>query len=285
MTSDHIVVDAPWLLAHSGDPDVVVVDATVQKERHRRPPYVSGRAVFERDGHIPGARHADLVGDFSDPDGSFLFSRPNRARVADQLELLGIGGSSRVVVYDTRGGAWAARLLWVLKSWGVHAVWALDGALEEWRRIGGRLETGPESSVAVPSDPVVLAGEETGFVDLAEVEQVVAVTRTTMLVSAVAADVYDGTRPVGGRFGHIPTSLGLSYRELLDDRSRVDLGLLQIRLEKLGISRGDAIVTYCGGGVDASGLAMSLHRLGFTDVAVYDGSLNEWNADPGRPLE
>ena len=43
-------------------------------------------------------------------------------------------------------------------------------------------------------------------------------------------------------------------------------------------------ITYCGGGVAASSVAFTMHRLGFTDVAVYMGSLQEWAADPENPM-
>ena len=44
------------------------------------------------------------------------------------------------------------------------------------------------------------------------------------------------------------------------------------------------VVTYCGGGIAASGGAFVLTLLGHTNVAVYDGSLGEWAADPANPL-
>lgn len=42
-------------------------------------------------------------------------------------------------------------------------------------------------------------------------------------------------------------------------------------------------VTYCGGGIAASSAAL-LTLLGHDDVAVYDGSLSEWAADPSLPM-
>ncbi len=44
------------------------------------------------------------------------------------------------------------------------------------------------------------------------------------------------------------------------------------------------LVTYCNGGIAAAAAALQLVRLGETDVAIYDGSLNEWAADPDAPL-
>jgi thiosulfate/3-mercaptopyruvate sulfurtransferase len=44
-------------------------------------------------------------------------------------------------------------------------------------------------------------------------------------------------------------------------------------------------ITYCGGGIAASADAFALTRLGFTDVAVYAASLEEWAADPANPMD
>jgi thiosulfate/3-mercaptopyruvate sulfurtransferase len=36
--------------------------------------------------------------------------------------------------------------------------------------------------------------------------------------------------------------------------------------------------------VTASGSALALTMLGVSNIAVYDGSLSEWSADPALPL-
>jgi thiosulfate/3-mercaptopyruvate sulfurtransferase len=41
---------------------------------------------------------------------------------------------------------------------------------------------------------------------------------------------------------------------------------------------------YCAGGIAATSDALALVLLGRDDVALYDGSLNEWSADADAPL-
>jgi thiosulfate/3-mercaptopyruvate sulfurtransferase len=46
----------------------------------------------------------------------------------------------------------------------------------------------------------------------------------------------------------------------------------------------DRIIVYCGAGIAAASDALALTLLGRADVALYDGSLNEWVADAATPL-
>lgn len=54
-----------------------------------------------------------------------------------------------------------------------------------------------------------------------------------------------------------------------------------------GVRAGEAerIITYCGGGVNATVDALALIVLGYENVAVYDGSMSEWGNDHTLPLE
>jgi thiosulfate/3-mercaptopyruvate sulfurtransferase len=44
-------------------------------------------------------------------------------------------------------------------------------------------------------------------------------------------------------------------------------------------------ITYCGGGYYGAFAALVLHLMGFEDVAMYDGALEEWTSDPSNPVE
>ena len=44
------------------------------------------------------------------------------------------------------------------------------------------------------------------------------------------------------------------------------------------------MITYCGGGIAASQAAYLLTLLGKENVALYNGSMMEWGADPNLPL-
>ncbi len=46
----------------------------------------------------------------------------------------------------------------------------------------------------------------------------------------------------------------------------------------------ERVVVYCRGGIAAAADALALTVLGHRDIAIYDGSLNEWTTDPRAPL-
>ena len=140
------LVTTDWLADHLADPRLVVVDASVLGvETPAGFRWLSGLDDYLIAGHVPGAVFADLLEEFSDPDGPYSFTRPDPARLERVARELGIDDDVAVVVYDTSLGHWAARLWWLLTSAGIERVAVLDGGLARWRADGRALETGFES--------------------------------------------------------------------------------------------------------------------------------------------
>lgn len=282
------LVDDTWLAAHLEDPRLVVLDATALLPSPREDGdyrSASGHGTWaER--HVPGSRHADLTGDLSDHDAPYHFAVPSPEALAAALARLGVGEGGEVVSYDSGGGIWAARLWWMLRAIGVPAA-VLDGGLEAWEAAGRPLasgdDTGPVAAVS-PLTPVVRPDLWSGIDDVAAVSRG---ERPGTLVCALPPGGYDGSAPTRySRRGHIPGSRSLPGRGLLDESGRVLPSYeLAARIGAVLDIDDSPVVLYCGGGISAAGAALALTLLGRTDVSVYDGSLEEWSKDPGRPME
>ena len=69
---------------------------------------------------------------------------------------------------------------------------------------------------------------------------------------------------------------------LTDDPSRLKSApQLEALFESVGAAAGKTVVTTCGSGISACLLALALHELGRSPVAVYDGSWAEWGCSRG----
>lgn len=286
------LVDASRLAAHLGDPDLVVLDATVDLAR----PEHDGdhRSASGREGwvlaRVPGSVHLDLLHDLADPDAGYHFAHPSSALARDVLEGLGIHDACTVVLYDSADGFWSARAWWTLRALGVDAL-VLDGGLTAWRAAGQPVETGapPRSGRASverrPSAPLTLRDDPTLWATRDDVLAVVEGRSDARLVCALGADQFTGRAPTRySRRGHIPTSLNLPARHLAGAGGTL-LPAAELQRAVNGSLPQDAeIILYCGGGISASYAALGLVAAGRTRVRIYDGSLEEWSADPRLPL-
>jgi thiosulfate/3-mercaptopyruvate sulfurtransferase len=273
------LVTAEWLSQHLDDPDLVVLDCTVRVDMEEGGGFriVSGRADYDG-GHIPSAGFADLMGDLSDGDSPLGFAVPTPEQFAAAMGALGVGDDSRVVLYDTGGSAWAARVWWMLRWIGFDRAALLDGGLGAWTAEERPLSTEPVSRQArtltpAPRPELIADRDEV----LAAIDN-----EAVWLIDALPAESYRGEMTMYPRPGHIPGASNIPAFALLDESGRYrphdELDAMHDR------DRNARAITYCGGGISASSNAFIMTRLGFTDVAVYAASLQEWAADPANPM-
>ncbi|HXY45582.1 MAG TPA: rhodanese-like domain-containing protein [Acidimicrobiales bacterium] len=287
VTLPGLLVDADWL-AVNRHPCLAVLDATVvlaPPSRDGDYRAESGHAGFLA-GHIPGARHADLLGRLSDPLSACHFTRPAAAELASALAELGVLDGIAVVTYDTVGGIWAARLWWMLRWIGLPAA-VLDGGLQAWVARGGELESGAASAhlprqAGRPAEVDERAGM---WADRGEVARIASGAASSPLVCALSTEVFDGSVPTRyARRGHIPRSVNVPARSLLGPSGRFLAGK-ELEDATAAVGFGEPVTVYCGAGVSAAVVALALTLQGRENVAIYDGSLEEWSACAALPLE
>jgi len=178
-----------------------------------------------------------------------------------------------VVAVDHAGGQFATRLWWALNYYGHTAVSVLQGGWNRWVEEENPVESGPVTPPRAIFTPRVrpklrlTAGQlalRLGQPDL-------------QLIDARDAGQYTGARRRGPRGGHIPGALNLP-RELFfaPEGGFLPKDELRRRMKEARITAGRPAVVYCNGGVAATVVLFNLARLGYTNLANYDGSWNEW---------
>ncbi|MGB2612308.1 MAG: rhodanese-like domain-containing protein, partial [Isosphaeraceae bacterium] len=196
-------------------------------------------------------------------------------RFAAAMAERGIGDQTHVVAVDHAGGQFATRLWWALNYYGHDAVSVLQGGWNRWVEEGNLVESGPVSPTRAVFTPRVrlelrLTADQLalrlGQPDL-------------QLIDARDAGQFTGARRRGPRGGHIPGAINLS-RELFfaPEGGFLPLEELRRRIEQAGITADRSTVAYCNGGVAATVVLFNLARLGYSNLANYDGSWNEWGA-------
>ncbi|MDQ1598120.1 MAG: thiosulfate/3-mercaptopyruvate sulfurtransferase [Microbacteriaceae bacterium] len=260
------------------DASLVLHSATFDGDYRRE----SGRPAWI-DGHIPGSRHVDVVTQFSDPQATLHYAHPEPAAIAAELARLGVAEGRQVVVYDSTGGMFAARL-WYLLDWIGVPVRVLDGGFRAWAESGRPVESGESPA------PTPVAAWPANAVRPAWVTKEELIGRSEEdlrpLVCGLPAGSFTGSDPTRySRRGHIPGSVNVSSRDLFaaDGTVRGERELREAYVTQ-GVSGEEEVLLYCGGGISAAANALTLAELGVTAVRIYDGSLEEWSADESLPL-
>ena len=274
-----LLVTTQWLSEHLDDEDLVVLDTTilVQQDENGKMSSISGRDSYDA-GHIPTAGYADLLGDLSDQDSSMTFVMPSPEQFRIAMGKLGVGNDSRVVLYSANYPAWAARLWWMLRWAGFDQVALLDGGLNAWVTEGRPLSTEPATD---PEKEFVLSLRQ-GVIAYQD-EVLAAINNDEVsIIDTMNVAHFNGNFTMYDRPGHITSASNMPSTDLMDEsgyfKSFDELDMMH------DDDRGNRVITYCGGGVAASTVAFTMYRLGYSDVAVYMGSLQEWTKNPENPM-
>ncbi|WP_298825921.1 sulfurtransferase [uncultured Planococcus sp.] len=288
-----LIVSTDWLEQRLDDPDLRIIDATAFMDipADGGPPSVqSGKASYQ-EGHIPGAVYADLLNELSDPDSPLPFMAPPREHFVKKMTELGLGDGHYTVIYDQGAlvknpvvaAYWASRLAWQMHYEGYENVAILEGGLPKWKE-----ENRPLTVVQGNYAPATFTGQRRPEL-LATKEDVRQAMDddNVILINSLSPEDFRGESNTYPRKGHIPSSVNVFFGLHADQQTKQihDDAILREPFEKIGALDPDKkVITYCGGGIAATWNALLLNKLGQKNVAVYDGSVNEWASDPSCPL-
>lgn len=275
----HTLISARELANNINTPDWVVFDC-----RFSLADAAAGSKAY-RQGHIPGARYADLNQHLSAPVKSYTGRHPlpDFSALAKQLGIWGVGNRSQVVVYDDAGGAFAGRMWWLLRCLGHQQVALLDGGLNQWRKQQLPLTTALPN--IVPSQ-FRSYPERNQWLTAAEVENGLA-NRSITLIDARTPERFQGLQePIDPVAGHVPKALNRPFQANLEpDGLFLPPAQLKSQFQALTGNRNpEQVVHMCGSGVTACHNLLAMEVAGLRGSRLYAGSWSEWIVDKNRAV-
>jgi thiosulfate/3-mercaptopyruvate sulfurtransferase len=230
-------------------------------------------------GHIPSAQYwhlsRDLSGDLAAggaEGGRHPLPTPESFQhlVADT----GIGRQTSVVVYDDQGGAFAARVWWLLRFFGHPGVRLLDGGWSAWCSAGLPLESGSATKLASLRDGL---GEPdlSHCVDYEWVKGHLSDPSVILVDGRAEARFLGLSEPIDPVAGHIPGALNKPISDAISPDG-FWLPEASQRARWNDVDPQKQVIHYCGSGVSACVNSFSRCLAGLPEGRLYVGSWSEW---------
>jgi len=260
------LVETDWVAAHAADANVRIVDM---------------RQSGFGDGHVPGAVYISPVAirDAKAPP-TFL---PAPAAFEAMMAALGISDSTRVVVYDERGGLYAARLWWILNYYGHTNVALMNGGWIKWKAEQRTMAT----DVPSPKAATFTARPQPRWLATAA-DVVAAIDKPGMKIvdARTIAEIEGKDLRNIKRGGFIPSSTPIYWEDLLEPQLKTFKSADELKkiYEDHGILPATDVIVYCQVGMRASVDIFSMHLIGYDKLRNYYGAWEEWGNRDDLPL-
>ncbi len=243
---------------------------------------LAGETAY-KESHIPSARYANLNKDLS---SSHFVGKTGRHPLPDKetwiakVQSWGINPSSKIVVYDDMGGAFAARMWWLMRWIGHSNVAVLDGGWHAW------LNSGAEVSSAIPSELTPSNYDYAALASLCKTISVDEIDSTEqLLIDAREEKRFRGEiEPIDPIAGHIPGAFCSPMSANLNESGCFKSEAELREKFSLLVDADKPVVSYCGSGVTAIHNILAARLAGIEEPILYPGSWSEWIVDPSRPV-
>ncbi len=265
-------VSADWLDQNSSAPGVLIIDVR--------------SALDYRKSHIPGSASASLDS-WTVNNNKLLREMPADGDLLNLIGSLGMKESSKVVVVGKGESdfdrADAIRVAWTILTAGIKNVSVLDGGFQKWIK-----DKKPATADQAPAAPGKYMGKINASAAVSKQYVVSRIGKST-IVDARTPEAFFGVtmESFAPKAGHIKSAVSLPapWAFTKDGILRSQSELQSMANEVIGGNRSKEIIVYCGVGVYAAVWNYVLtEMLGYKDVKLYDGSMQEWVMDPVGPI-
>jgi thiosulfate/3-mercaptopyruvate sulfurtransferase len=266
-------VSADWLDKNIKKPEMMIIDVREKEE------YLKG--------HLSGAINIS-VNTWAVEKNGLVREVPDEMDLIDLLGSIGAKADSKIIVVGKGitdfDRADAIRVAWTILITGVKEVSVLEGGYIKWLN---------EKRAVTTDLPVIKPLKYCGKIDtssLVSKAYVLDKISKTVIVDNRTPDVYSGakTEPWAPKAGHIKGAINLpapnvfKKNGLIKDKSE----LANIAEKVIGSDRAQEVILYCGAGPFSSVWSYILTEvLGYKNVKVYDGSMQDWIMEPSGPVE
>jgi thiosulfate/3-mercaptopyruvate sulfurtransferase len=267
------VVSTDWLAKNLSNPKVVIID--IRKAEDYKENHIQNSINLVAKSWI--TKKKDILNEMISDD--------------DLKDLIGDAGiklDSIVVVVGTVTApidlVSAARVAWTLIYAGVKDAAILNGGIEKWEKDGKPLAKTVMKPKAKPFTPKF---DKTLLVNK---DYVMKNLDKAIIVDVRPADFYSGEKKQTfvERAGHLKNAKNLPWGTLLNEdktyKSKDEIE--KIMAPVIGTDKTKTIIFYCDTGMFATPVWLMAYSLsGYTNAKVYDGSAQEWAADPNVPMD
>lgn len=247
-------------------------------------------------GHIPGAALIEFkeIAVKEKAGGVELHDTlPTKEAFETLMRARGVDRDSAVVIASPSDNAVSVadgtRLYWTLKYFGHDRVALLNGGVAKWASEKRKIEYGRTKPAS--GDWQATAERRELVASLDDVQRA-STTGDAQILDVRPADYYLGLVRKADKVaakGHVPGAKNLPFILYMNESGKGSTFYgtddLKRVSQELGIPTDKPTVVHCNTGHLASSGWFAMHELlGQTQTSLYDGSMNEWAADPARPV-
>jgi thiosulfate/3-mercaptopyruvate sulfurtransferase len=270
------VISTAWLQENTNTPSVAIIDIRKVEEY--------------REGHIPGSMNLTFTA-WRTMEGNLGCQLPQKDELADTVCSIGADKDTRVIIVGKTDRdvdlVNATRVAWTLKYAGIQHISILEGGYNKWATEGRPLaeKVTKRTRRAAPcewKDRVLATRKDVAASCKGRSEATIIDTRPAAQFAGLT------TCPGVKRKGHIPGAVNLPYSLVFTkDGGFESKQVLQAMASKhVGDNKNREIIVVCSNGQFASSWWFALSEiLGYKDVRIYDGSMEDWCCEEGSPLE